>query len=532
MIKAITNQHNKSRQSGFVLPAVLGIIIVLSILAAATFTIIGSNLYSVNYSVKRQQAFNIAEAGVNYYLWHLSHNPTDYKDGSTDTLTPDPELGYGPFEHDYYDDNNIKQGSYTLYLNPQSNGSTVVKVRSIGKADNSDAIRTIDALIGAPSFASYGLVSDSALWFGNTETASGPVHSNQGIRMDGNSTADVTSANSTYIPPYSLGGDGSSHPGVWCKSTITTPIDCNSRNKSDWQYPVPSVDFNNISGNLCDIKKQAFESDASTSSLASGSNACSQTPSTRTDAYLPQRSSRGRYNQSRGYLIQLNPDNTYDLFKVNGEDDTNNSYSSALNLQSQGTGIDIPESGVIFAEDNIWIRSNPTFSGRVTIAAGRLETSARANIVVADDIVYGTKNGSDSLGLVAEDSVLIAPYAPPNSGAFTFEVNAAMIAQEGTVEFPSRYRSNSYRCTQGWVNNDQKFDFYGSVATRQRWTWTYLWGGSCGDNVYAASQGAYISGVLNNNTEYDYNLLYAPPPSFPITSNYNILSWREILTKP
>ncbi len=520
------------KTNGFVLPATLGIIIVISIIAAATFTIIGSNLYSVNYSVKRQQALNIAEAGVNYYLWHLSHNPTDYKDGNTEEMTPDPELGYGPFEHQYYDDNNINTGSYNLYLKPQSSGSTVVKVRSIGRVNNSDAIRTVDALIGAPSFASYGLVSDSALWFGNTETASGPVHSNQGIRMDGANTAEVTSSNTTYVPPYSLGGDGSAHPGVWCKSTVTTPIDCNSRNKSDWQFPVPSVDFNNVSGNLCDIKKTAFEADASTSSLASQTNACSQTPNTTTDAYLKQRSTSGYYNTSRGYLIQLNPDNTYDLFRVNGENDTYNDYSSALSLQTQDTNIPIPDSGVIFAEDNVWVRSDPTFSGRLTIAAGRLATSAEANIVVADDLVYGTKNGSDALGLVAEDSVLIAPYAPPNSGAFTFEVNAAMIAQEGTVEFPSRYRSSYYRCTEGWVNDNQQFEFYGSVATRQRWTWTWLWGGSCGDNTYDPAQGYYISGVLNNNTQYDYNLLYAPPPKFPITSNYNILSWREILTKP
>jgi type II secretory pathway pseudopilin PulG len=520
------------KQSGFVLPATLGIIIVLSIIGAATFTIIGSNLYSVNNNVKRQQAFNIAEAGINYYLWHLSHNPTDYKDGSTANMTQHPTLGYGPFKHDYYDNNNVKQGTYELYLKPQTNGSTVVKVRSIGRVAKSDAVRTIDALIGAPSFASYGLVSDSALWFGNTETASGPVHSNQGIRMDGNSTADVTSANNTYVPPTSLGGDGASHPGVWCKSTVTTPIDCNTRNKSDWQYPVPSVDFNNVSGNLCDIKKLAFQADPSTSALASGATACSQVPTTMTNAYLPQRSTSGSYSQSVGYLIQLNPNGTYDRFRVNSETDTNNTYSTALSTQASGTNIPIPTSGVIFAEDNVWVRSNPTFSGRVTIAAGRLRTSSKANVVVADDLVYGTKNGSDTIGLVAEDSVLIAPYAPPLNGAFTFEVNAAMIAQEGTVEFPSYYRSSTNRCTQGWVNNDQKFEFYGSVATRQRWTWTWLWSSACGDNVYSSGQNRYISGVLNNNTQYDYNLLYAPPPSFPITSNYNILSWREILTKP
>ncbi len=34
-----------------------------------------------NYKHNREMAFQIAEAGVNYYRWHLAHNKTDYKDG-------------------------------------------------------------------------------------------------------------------------------------------------------------------------------------------------------------------------------------------------------------------------------------------------------------------------------------------------------------------------------------------------------------------------------------------------------------------
>ncbi|MCX6728081.1 MAG: hypothetical protein NTX11_04700 [Candidatus Saccharibacteria bacterium] len=520
----------KNDGDGFVLPAAIGIIIVIAILASATFIVIESNLYSVNNNVKRQQAFNISEAGINYYLWHLSHSPSDFKDGSTVAMTPDPTLGYGPFVHNYIDDNGVNQGTYTLYINPQSNGSSVVKVRSIGRVGNSDILRTIDAFIGAPSFASYGVVSDSAVWFGNTETASGPVHSNQGVRMDGPSTTDVTSANSTYVPSSALGGNGStSHPGVWCNSSVISPVNCNTRVKTDWRYPVPAVDFNAISGNLCTIKKTAFSDDPATSALATSSNACSQVPSTRTASYLPRRSST--FSISKGYLIQLNTNGTYDLSTVNGETDTSTPYTSALSRTVVGSGITIPASGVIFAEDNVWVRTNPTYHGRVTIAAGRLATSDNANIVVADDIVYSTKNGQDAIGLVAEGSVLIAPYAPPSTGSFTFEVDAAMIAQAGTVEYPLKYRVNSNRCTRGWVNSNQQFNFYGSVATRQPWTWTWQVGGACGDAVRDPVNG-YISGIENNTTEYDNNLLYAPPPSFPITSSYTILSWREVLTKP
>lgn len=515
------------------IPALLSIIIAFSIMGTALIELTITNFTVTGNIVKSQQALNVAEAGLNYYMWHLNHNATDYKDGGTTPSTPDPSLGYGPYVHTYIDTNGTNQGTYTLWIKPAGAGSTMVTVRSIGQALGSGTTRTVEAQVGSPSFASYAVVADTALWFGNTEAANGPVLSNQGVRMDGQSTSTVSSANATYVPPYSLGGDGSSHPGVWCHPSVTTPVNCNTRSKSAWTYPVPLVDFNQVSSSLCTMKKVAFTSDSSTASLASLSNACSQLPTTRTSAYLPRRSST--YSLTRGYLVKLNTNDTYDLYYVNGENDQNTPYTAALTLQSVATGIAVPDSGVVFAEDNVWVLSNPTYHGRVTIAAGRLtstNSSTYANIVVAGSLLYSTKDGSDSIGLVAQDSVILAPYAPPSSGAFTFEVDAALLAQNGEVWYPGRYRTNSHRCTRGWTNSNQTFLFYGSVASRQTWTWTWLNGGySCGDAAYDPAQG-YISGIEHNTTQYDYNLKYAPPPSYPLTSGYNILSWREILTHP
>lgn len=521
-----------SSDGGFAMPMILAFITIVGILSVTLLSVV-LNLFSVaNYNTKRQQAFNISEAGINYYLWHLSHNPTDFKDGQSTPTTPDATLGYGPYVHNYVDDNAKTTGTYTLWIKPQGNGSTVATVRSIGRINGTNIIRTIDAQLGVPSFASYVLNSDSAFWFGDTETANGPVHSNQGIRMDGPSTSDVTAANATYVPTTSYGGttNSSTHPGVWCSTSVTTPVNCNTRNKSDWRFPVADVDYNQVAGSMCKIKKTAFESDTSTASLAGQTNACTQTPTTRTAAYIPQRATT--YNASRGYLIQLNPNGKYDLYNVNGETDTNTPYTSALTLQSVATNITIPDSGVIFVEDNVWVRTNSTFHGRVSIAAGRLATTSNARATIADDILYSTKDGSDAIGIIAEGDVSLAPYAPPASGNFDFEVDAAVISQSGAVKYPTTYLSSTSRCTRGWVSNNQKFKFYGSVASRLSWTWTITRGSSCGDAVYSSSQGRYISGVLNNSTEYDYNLLYAPPPSFPLTSTYNIMSWREVLATP
>lgn len=520
----------KLNQSGVSIVLVLTFIVIAGIISGAALTAILNNLEVSSNIVKRENALNIAEAGVNYYLWHLSHNSTDFKDGNLMPTTPDPTLGYGPYVHNYIDSNENTTGTYTLWIKPQGGGSSIIDVRSIGQINGSDITRTIDAKLGIPSFASYAVNSDSALWFGNTETADGPVHSNSGVRLDGANTSDVSSSNSTYIPSSALGGDGQSHPGVWCNLSVTTPVNCNTRDKSNWQYPVTSVDFNQVSSSLCSIKKIAFAANSSTYSLSTQSTACTQTPSTLTNTYLPQISSS--YSPTQGYLIELNSNGTYNLYKVNGENDQNRPYTSALTLQSLATNITIDTSGVIFAEDNVWVRSNPSFHGRVTIAAGRLATSQNANINIVDNLLYSTKSGADSIGLVAEGDVLIAPYAPPANGSFNYEVDAAIISESGNVEYPIFYKTNPYKCTYGWTNSNQNFTFYGSVSTRLDWTWTWLTGGPCGNSVYSSSQGSYISGILNNTTSYDYNLQYSPPPSFPLTSGYNILSWREVLTKP
>lgn len=529
----IRTRHNLAtkRHDGFILPAVLSFIIAAVIIGTALLTVIMNNFFVVGNNVQSQQSFNIAEAGVNYYLWHMAHNSTDYKDGKSTPVTPDPTLGYGPYVHNYIDSNAVNQGTFTLWIKPAGSGSSLVTVRSIGLAKGSTLTRTVQAQIGAASFASYGLVADTEVWFGSSETANGPVFSNVGVHMDGPNTDTVSSANATYTPsPQFSGGVSGVQNGVWCNPAITLPVNCNTRSKTDWLYPRPAVDFNQVSGSLCTMKKVAFADDSATSALASQSTACSQTPATRTRAYIPQRGSS--FSITKGYMIQLNTNGTYDLYNVNSENDQATVYTSALGLQLVATGIALPPSGVIFVEDNVWVRSNPTFHGRVSIASGRLASTTKStDINVIDDLLYSTKNGSDAIGLIAENDILIAPYAPPASGNFSFEVDAAALAQGGSVTYPGSYKTNQNRCTRGWVSPNQTFTFYGSVATRQTWTWNWI-GGGCGDRVFDSANGSYWSGVEHTATNYDYNLLYAPPPSYPITGGYNILSWREVLTHP
>lgn len=513
---------------GFILPAVLSLIIAAGIFGTALLTVILNNFFVVGNNIASQQAFNIAESGVNYYLWHMSHNGADFKDGQSTPSTPNPTLGYGPYVHNYVDANGNTAGTYTLWIKPQGNGSTIASVRSIGKASNNGITRTVQAQIGAASFASYGLVADTQFWFGANESADGPIFSNIGVHMDGPNSDTVESANSSYVPESRYGGNGStSKPGVWCNPANDST--CNTRDKSDWLYPKPSVDFNQVSDSLCTMKKVAFGDYSATQPRLADAQPCQDVPTVRTNAYIPRYATS--FSSKNGYLIQLNPNGTYDLYKVTNEKDTQQSYTTALSRTAVATGIAIPPSGVIFVEDNVWVRTNPTFHGRVTIASARLASSSQtASIKIADDINYSTKDGSDAIGLVTEGDVLVQPYAPPHSGSFNFEIDAAVLAQTGAVTWPATYDGTN-SCTTGWVSPNQTFTFYGSVATRLNWTWNYMVG-NCGDAAYDYGNGSYYSGVEHTNTDYDYNLQYAPPPSYPVTGTYDILSWREVLTKP
>src|SRR5271170_2754589 len=123
------------------IPALLSVIIAFSIMGTAIVEVTLTNFTIVGNVVKSQQAFNVSEAGLNYYMWHLNHNATDYKDGGTTPATPDPSLGYGPYTHNYIDTNGINEGTYTLWVKPAGAGSTVVTVRSIGKTINTNITR-------------------------------------------------------------------------------------------------------------------------------------------------------------------------------------------------------------------------------------------------------------------------------------------------------------------------------------------------------------------------------------------------------
>jgi Tfp pilus assembly protein PilX len=423
-----------------------------------------------NASQNKEMAVQIAEAGVNYYQWHLAHFPSDYKDGTSVTCTST----CGPFVHTYIDtDTGLTIGQYSLTITPPTTGSTIITIKSVGNTTiNPSVTRTVTARYGVPSLAQFSFLTNDVIWIGSGETVSGQMQSNNGIRFDGVGNAPILSAKSTYTCPS---GQGSPCPatknGVW--GSASTAI------QSYWQFPVPSVDFSALTANLSTMKSSAQSA----------------------GLYLPP-------STVNGYSLVFNSAGTVSVYKItslvsepSGVDVNNNTHNEDIDYSARTLlyTVAIPSNGIIYAEDNVWVEG--TVKGRVMVAAAVLpySSSTAPTIYIPNNILYAAKDGTNVLGLLAQNNVVVTYGAPTN-----LEVDAAMIAQNGSAQFFDYL---------GVVKNS--ITVFGSVMSYGQWTWSWVNGG-----------GTIVSGFTTTNDAYDGNLLYGPPPGFPLSSaGYQQLSW-------
>jgi hypothetical protein len=443
------------RSGGFIMITVLVMSFLLSALGLVEVNTLISNERFNLYNSQSAEALNVAEAGINYYLWHLAHNSTDYKDGGTTPST----APYGPYLHDYYDIAGNLLGTYTLWITPPPNGSTVTTVESIGQVPNFAGARTILAQLGQPSFANYALVDNEQVWFGTGESSIGPVMSNVGVHFDGTNNGPVMSASSTYVPSAQFGGTGATENGVW---GLGGP-------KSQWQYPVPSVNFAQVTANLSSLQTLA---------TSGGTNLAA--------------------TNAMGYYLLLNSNGTINYYKVTNE--TNSGITDTLISANNPA----PANGVLFVNDNVWVQGT-NWPSRITIVSAKLPQNAatNTNINVIGNLTYAAKNGSDAIGLIAQNNVIVSNYAPTN-----IEIDGALLSEVGNV----------------WVQSTAPVKnsilFYGAIACNSIWTWNWTNGTSI------------TAGYNTTTTTFDSNLVYAPPPQYPVTGTYSVLNWREQLFDP
>ena len=226
-------------------------------------------------TVAREQAFQIAEAGADYYQWHLAYFPADFWDGNAST-TP------GPYIHNYVDAATGQTiGQFKLTITPPPVGSTIVAISSTGwvLADTMTT-RTVTVRYGVPSLAQYAFLANNSVWVGAGESVTGQYFSNGGIHFDGTGNAPITSAENSYTCAFADGcSPDATMPGIWGSAPAST--------QSFWQFPAPNIDFSSITANLATMK----------SSAQSGG------------IYLPP-------SNAQGYSLVFMPNGTVSIYKV------------------------------------------------------------------------------------------------------------------------------------------------------------------------------------------------------------------------
>ncbi|HOZ56411.1 MAG TPA: hypothetical protein PLH29_04255 [bacterium] len=465
--------------------------------------------YKLNIAkVAKVQALHVAEAGVNYYRWVLYHEHKEYC--NKEACQPGPSYGpYGPYTFKDSADGSII-GYYELYITPPAiNGSTIVKIRSVGWLASFPSIkRSIEVRCGIPSWSSYSTLADDNMRFGEGTEVWGPIHSNKGIRFDGLSHNVISSSLLEYDDPDHT---GSNEFGVHThvnppptsgvnnnfRSAEAPPNEIPTRNDvflAGRSTGVASISFSLLNNYANEVYQMATSAGIVFDPSASGT----------ADPYsVPEYWDCGTSGSTcdEGFYITLRTDNKFDIRGVTSVYPTcsGNASNSIYTQESTVRTYDIPANGIIFVKNNVWVDGQINNS-RVTILAFKEPfTGGDADININNNLLYTNYDGLDAIGLIAQRSVNIGQYS-----ADVLRIDAALIARDG------RIGRNHYGLT--CTNYSRNIiTVYGSLATKNRYGFAYTDG----------------TGYQTRNLIYDNNLTFAPPPHYPTTGEYTFISWKE-----
>lgn len=460
---------NRSQGNISILVMIFGLVLTVMIGGLAAFGAVENT--NTRRDEASAQALAIAEAGVNFYRWVLAHNPEDFQAG-----TGEP----GPYVFEYDVPGSGVVGSYSIEVTPPPEGSRVVTITSTGSTSEfPNLTRTIRARFGPEPLTRFSFLHNANVWFGQGLTVYGEVMSNGGIRFDGINESVVRSARETYTCGSETGcSPTQSRPGVWGAGG---PQDL-------WEFPVPIADFDSILTDFNHMRQ------------ASQEHGVYLGPST-----------------GHGYRIRFNQNGTFDVFRVNNAQnlrgwnvDTGSCQNLYQNISNQtllGT-YSTDERRIVYAEDTVWV--DGTVNGSVTVVAARLPTTAfTTNMWITDSIQYSTYDGSDNLGLIAQNDIIFGRNLPND-----FVINAALLAQQGKI-FRHYYMNWSCSPSSAWAIRDS-LTIYGTVISNQKSYWNY------------ANSSGLLSGFHEREISYNQRSADIPPPYYPDMDHYRFLSWEEL----
>jgi hypothetical protein len=458
--------HCNIQKQGSVLAYALVIMAMSMVLLTATIQLVVSRMEYAQYREDREQALQMAESGIYFYRWYLAHEVEGKTTQQIQDFWNGSPLGVGTsFVRDITDIDGTIRGSYSVSVTPPEPYSTIVLVESTGYSVNDpDIQRTVRARFRRPSWSEFAVMGNEYMRFGDGTTVSGPLHINGGVHFDGVALNTVSSYVATYYDTDT--GYVGWHPGVW--TAWSGEYNTNMHSGvflGGKEYPVSEQSFGNVSTAFSVMQDAAEDS--------------------------------GTYFDDTGYNdvgkhIILRDDGTFRIRTVRSF------YSDSYNIHNYSGSwqtYTIPENGIIFSENHIWLEGEID-DERLTLVAADLDGGASPNVFIGNDIRYTNYDGTDILGIAAENDITIMRYAEDD-----LRIDASLLAKDGRVGMD--HYSGLHKDT---------ITVYGSIASYARYGFAYTDG----------------TGYAIRNLQYDNNLLYYPPPYFPTGDKYAIDLWEEL----
>lgn len=474
------------REDGVALILVMIIMIVLVAVSVVLVTALVSENTNSTKSVIRQQSYQAAEAGIDayasklvedglFYFHYVAPGESTRKDSSSGVSVAAGSAWTGgsswtyPNGHDWPSTPQLTNGyEYNLQITPPSSADCAqsldplcgaIMITSTGRlaTDNNKADwRELQTMVRPSTVSDYYRIVDGDVAFGSSTTTNGRVYANGDIDHDGTATASL------YAEGQITGGvkyqnnakayDKDSSPNV--RSQIAQPLQ-----------------FSSFLASTSTLKAVAANSGTKQVNL--------------NGQYFDTSTVQGVVtNTQKGYpawVLTFNSTGTFTIkaCKPSSGSDTAGG-SSAMSTCSASATFNVPVNGAIYSPQTIVVQG--TVVGRVTVGSA-------SDIDVGGAIAPKTA-GTDVIGLLATNNLVIAQYAPS-----TLTWSAAVCVLNGTWETDTQDGTKS------------TMNFTGSAVTAD--------GGNM--QMYSA-----------RNYGYDANLLKLPPPWFPELQSYTTVFFREL----
>lgn len=447
-------RENRDNQAGMTMIVVTILGFVTIVISTTLFGEVVSELNSTSRRLRTSAASQAAEAGVDDYIAkltedhlyyaHYVHTAEDSRTTGGNTVTPGSAWPYAltwtyPGTKSRW--RSLGNGyEYNLRIQPPTASSIGVTITATGrKAGTTKEYRAMEVVVRPASVADFQMLSATDISYGSAASTYGKIYAgvdNSGVKADVNHDGD---AYADVMAEGSVTGSTSFHNGAksYNSSTIRTVL----------KNP---VNFNTFTISLSDIQSAAGVSGI-----------------TLNDA------------TAHGWMLQFNSNGTVSISRCTRSG--SNAIEKTAPVCGTATNYNVPSNGAIYSSQSVMIKG--VVKGRVTVAAS-------GDVVIANNISLNT-GGTDVLGLIATNNVIVAKWVPTNLTWY-----AATIAQSG------QWRSYDNSGDHGTMN------FYGSTAT------------------YG---GGYMSMFDTRNYNYDTNLKFLQPPYFPVLEEaYTILSFRDV----